>query len=227
MGGRTRHARLAALALAAALGVSMGVSAAAAATGTGRLGVVITPGQVFISWKQPAIEVAHVYAYRAPTCAASATRQRIRPYGPSSQVIDQSVTAGNTYCYSVYVSDASGTKVLLGTTGLLTIPAANGPTPAPVPVATPVAVAQPSSGSSLDTSTIALVVAGVAAAVVLLFVALRMVRPGRSEDSTAAPAWGESSSRLSLAGDERSALIIPALLALSVVVVVVAAVVFH
>jgi hypothetical protein len=189
------------------------------------LGTVITHDEVFISWDAPAgITVAHVYAYRAPTCQGQ-NGTRVGPTVRARQIIDLSVTAGATYCYTIYVGDQAGRLTKLGSTGPVTVPDPSAPPPAAVP-ATPALAATGGNAGSPAASTIAAIVGAVAGALLLLYLVVRIVRHGRGAPSAPSPAYG-SPSRMAAVREQRPALIIPAVIALAWVIVVTAAVVFR
>jgi hypothetical protein len=189
------------------------------------LGIVITHDEVFISWDAPAgIKVAHVYAYRAPTCQGQ-NGTRIGPTVRARQIIDLSVTPGATYCYTIYVADQAGALTKLGSTGPVTVPDPSAPPPAAVS-ATPASSPAGGDSGSPAASTIAAMVAAVAGALGLLYLVVRIVRHGRGAPSAPSPAYG-TTSRMAAVREQRPALIIPAVIALAWVIVVTAAVVFR
>lgn len=185
------------------------------------LGTVITHDEVFISWDAPAgITVAHVYAYRAPTCQGQ-NGTRVGPTVRARQIIDLSVTAGATYCYTIYVADQAGRLTKLGSTGPVTVPDPSAPSPA-----APAPAAAGGNAGSPAASTIAAIVAAVAGALLLLYLVVRIVRHGRGAPAATSPAYG-TPSRMAAVREQRPALIIPAVIALAWVIVVTAAVVFR
>jgi hypothetical protein len=189
------------------------------------LGTVITGKEVFITWRTPAgVNVAHVYAYRAPTCQGASGTQ-VGPTVRARQIIDLTVTPGATYCYTIYVTDQAGTLTKVGSTGLITVPNPGAPPPAVAPTTPPPAQATAGSGSP-SASTIAGIVAAVAGALLLLYLLARIVRQGRAAPSAPSPAY-ESPSRMAAVREQRPALIIPAVIVLAWVIVVTAAVVFR
>ncbi|HEU0194887.1 MAG TPA: hypothetical protein VFQ71_11850 [Gaiellales bacterium] len=232
MGGRWGRSRARFLACAWLAGALLAWPAAAladsgpASTGVkpNHLGTVITGKEVFISWISPAgVRVAHVYAYRAPTCQGQ-NGTRVGPTVPATQIIDLSVTPGSSYCYTIYVADQAGKRTEVGSTGPVTVPGPGARQPAVVAAAT--APAPATEASSLSASTIAGVVAAVAGALILLYLLVRIVRHGRGAASAPSPAYG-SPSRMAAVREQRPALIIPAVIALAWVIVVTAAVVFR
>jgi hypothetical protein len=196
------------------------------------IGVVVTTDEVFVSWeKPPGVPVAHVIAVRGDaTCPTSPTGGTRVPAGRRvHHVIDRTVTAGDAYCYAMWVEDASGRLIRLGTTGVFQVPnlKALRPTVASAPVPAP-PTAAPGSDGLLHASGVRL--AMLAAAAVLagamgILGTMGLVRRSRRREPTGDQMWGMAL-RLSVAGYNRSALIIPAAIALAWIVVT-AAVVFR
>lgn len=227
--GRSRASFSACAWLATALllwpATALADSGPAAAVKPNHLGTVITGKEVFISWRQPpGVKVAHVFAYRAPTCQGTSGTQ-VGPTVRARQIIDLTVTPGATYCYTIYVKDQAGTLTKIGSTGLITVPNPGAPAPA-VASAAPPPTPTTDSSSSLAASTIAGIVAAAAGALLLLYLLVRIVRQGRDAASAPSPAY-ESPSRMAAVREQRPALIIPAVIALAWVIVVTAAVVFR
>jgi hypothetical protein len=191
------------------------------------LSIVVTTGLVYVTWADPpGVAPVSALAYRGdgstcPTGAADSTPvTRMFP----NHLLDPTVKAGQTYCYTVFVVDSAGTRVKVGTTGGVPVPDPTAPPPAAVPAATP--VASPSSSSGFDATQVKAIVGsgGVLLALLLLVVIVRTLRRGRA--ANAGPAWG-SELRMSFTGLSVSALIIPAVIALAWVLVVTAVVVFR
>src|SRR4029077_3522544 len=113
------------------------------------------------------VKVAHVHAFRAPTCQGQ-NGTRIGPTVRARQIIDLSVTPGATYCYTIYVADQAGTLTKIGSTGPVTTPDPTAPPPAALSAGPSPSPAGGDSGSPAA-STIAAIVAAVAGALVLLY----------------------------------------------------------
>jgi hypothetical protein len=193
------------------------------------LSVVVTYNQVYITWATPpGVQPAKVFAMRdapgaCPTSPANGTR--VGATSVTNHMIDPGVTAGESYCYSVFVADSAGTVTKVGSTGPVEVPDLNAPPPAAVVSPAPVAQAPASSAGGLGSMSKAIAgVFGGLLAFALLVVILRMVR--RSRTANAGPAFG-SELRMTFTGLSGSALIIPAVIALAWVLVVTAVVVFR
>jgi hypothetical protein len=172
---------------------------------------------------------AKVYAYRGdgsvcPTGPADGTPIAVPSI--TNHLIDPNVTAGSSYCYTVFVADAAGTQVKIGSTGTVPVPDLTAPPPTSVPASTPLPQTPGASSSSLDSAQVKAIVgsAGALLALALVVVILRTLRRSRTAD--AGPAF-ESELRLSFTGLSASALIIPAVITLAWVLVVTAVVVFR
>jgi hypothetical protein len=194
------------------------------------LSVVVTTKLVYVTWTDPAgVVPTKVSAYRGdgstcPTGPADGTP--IAVASVTNHLIDPNVTAGSSYCYTVFVTDAAGAQVKIGSTGTVPVPDLTAPPPTSVATSTPLAQTPGSSSSGFETPRVKAVVGsvGVLAALALLVVILRTLRRSRTAD--AGPAF-ESELRLSFTGLSASALIIPAVIALGWVLVVTALVVFR
>jgi hypothetical protein len=239
MRGRSVPIRRTAAAIWLTLVLAAVLPAAASADPTARgyepnpnhLSVVVTTDLVYITWTTPAgVQPARVYAMRGPaaTCPTSpANGTQIGGTTVTSHVIDSTVTAGDSYCYSIFVTDSAGTVTKVGSTGSVPVPDLKAPPPAPVASPTPPVnhASAPSSSSGLGTVSKALAASvGALLALALLLVIVRMLR--RSRPANAGPAFG-TELRLTFTGLSASALIIPAVIALGWVLVVTAVVVFR
>lgn len=193
------------------------------------LSVVVTTDLVYITWATPAgVQPARVYAMRGPAaaCPTSPTDgTQVGTTNVTSHVIDPGVTAGDSYCYSIFVTDAAGTVTKVGSTGSVPVPDLTAPPPAPVASASPPVNPAPSSSGGLGTVSKAVVASvGALLALALLVVIMRMLR--RSRTANAGPVFG-TELRMTFTGLSASALIIPAVIALAWVLVVTALVVFR
>jgi hypothetical protein len=219
------------------LGLLAAVPAAAQADTTARgfdpnpnhLSVVVTPGQVYVTWETPAgVQPTKVYAYRGDgtTCPTGATDGTlIGRTSVTNHMIDGTVQAGVSYCYTVFVADSAGALVKVGSTGAVPVPDLNAPPPAgaPAPVPTPQPAAASTSG--LD-ATQKKAIAGSAGAALALALTVVIVRVMRRQRAAARPVF-DTELRLSFTGLSASALIIPAVIALAWVLVVTAVLVFR
>jgi hypothetical protein len=232
--------RTAAAAMWLALALVAALPAAALADTTARgyrpspnhLSVVVTTDQVYVTWTDPpGVQPTRVFAYRGDgsACPTGSSDGKLVPTPKvTNHVIDRTVKAGLSYCYSILVADSFGTLVKVGSTGAVPVPDLKAPPPAAVPSTSPVPQpAGPGSGSSdLDTTMAKAIVgtAGLLLAVSLLVVIVRILR--RSRTAHAGPVWG-TEIRMSFTGLSASALIIPAVIALAWVLVVTVLVVFR
>jgi hypothetical protein len=195
------------------------------------LSVVVTTKLVYVTWTDPAgVVPTKVSAYRGdgstcPTGPADGTP--IAVASVTNHLIDPNVTAGSSYCYTVFVTDAAGAQVKIGSTGTVPVPDLTAPPPTSVATSTPLPQTPGSSSSGFETPEAKAVVGsvGVLAALALLVVILRTLRRSRTAD--AGPACESELLRLSFTGLSASALIIPAVIALGWVLVVTALVVFR
>jgi len=194
------------------------------------MSVVVTPGQVYVTWTDPpGVQPTHVFAYRGDGSACPTGATDGTPVGPhtvTNHVIDGTVQAGLTYCYTVFVTDSSGTLVKVGSTGTVPVPDLNAPPPASVPSTTPVPQSPGSSSTGLNAAQKKAIggSAGGRLALSLVIVTIRLLRRSRAAEPR--PVWG-SELRMSFTGISASALIIPAVIALAWVLVVMALVVFR
>ena len=194
------------------------------------MSVVVTTDQVYITWTDPpAVQPTHVFVYRGngsacPTGSADGTA--IGAHSVTNHMIDPTVKAGLTYCYTVFVADSTGTLVKVGSTGTVPVPDLKAPPPTSAPPTTPVPQPAGSSSSGLDPTQRKAIVgtAGGLLALSLVFVIVRLTR--RSREAEPRPVWG-TELRMSFTGISASALIIPAVIALAWVLVVTALVVFR
>lgn len=194
------------------------------------MSVVVTTDQVYVTWTDPAgVVPAQVFAYRGDGSACPTGSSDGTPIGfhsPTNHLIDGTVKAGLSYCYTVFVADAGGTLVKVGSTGAVAVPDLKAPPPAAVPSTAPVPQPAASSSSGLDATQRKAIVgsAGGLLALSLLVVIVRLLR--RSRTAHAGPVWG-TELRLSFTGLSASALIIPAVIAFAWVLVVTVLVVFR
>jgi hypothetical protein len=194
------------------------------------LSIVVTINQVYLTWTDPpGVQPAQVFAYRGdgPACPTGASDGTlIGKTTVTNHVIDGTVHAGRSYCYTVLVADAAGTLVKVGSTGPVPVPDVNAPPPAAVPTPAAAPTPAPVSSSGLDATQKKAIAAsaGGIMALALVVVIVRLLRRPRTPDGP--PVWG-TELRLSFTGLSASALIIPAVIALAWVLVVTAVVVFR
>jgi hypothetical protein len=193
------------------------------------LSVVVTTDLVYVTWTDPAgVQPTKVFAYRGtgstcPTGASDGTL--IGGTSVTNHMIDTTVTAGNSYCYTVLVADSAGALVKVGSTGAVPVPDPNAPPPAAAPSPTP--VPQPAAASADGLGPTQKAIAGSLGgllALALVVVIVRLLR--RPRPAHARPVWG-TELRMSFTGLSMSALIIPAVIALAWVLVVTAVLVFR
>jgi hypothetical protein len=231
MGGTARHRLIAALAaLAAACAIAETTVAAASGQGrasrprAGHIGVVVTAGEVFVSWGKPAGSASATVVVRRSesTCPRSPDQGSGAGEVSPRHVIDRSVTAGKSYCYAIFVTSPAGVVTTIGNTGLLTVPdartvpPAHATAPAPAPSVT-VSRVDPALARRIE------IVAGAALAAALVVLtavlAARRVSNGRM---VLRPTMRES-----LVSRNSSALVVPAMIAIGWVGIVIAFVVLR
>jgi hypothetical protein len=238
MRGRRLPIRRAATATWLVLALLAALPAAAHADPTARgyepnpnhLSVVVTTDLVYVTWTDPAgVQPTKVYTYRGdgsscPTGASDGTL--IGGTSVTNHMIDSTVQAGSSYCYTVLLADSAGAMVKVGSTGVVPVPDLTAPPPAAVPSSAPAPQPAAVSANGLDKTQKKAIVgsAGALLALALLVVIARLLRRPRAAD--ARPVWG-TEIRMTFTGLSASALIIPAVIALAWVLVVTAVVVFR
>jgi len=229
MSGAARHRLGVALAALALFGLSAGAATAAASGGgqasrprAGHIGVVVTAGEVFVSWDKPAgggkISVRRGQSVCPRTPADGSLAGQVTPL----HVIDQTVKAGVAYCYTVFRTDAAGAVSTVASTGLVRVP-----DPAAVP---PAHVAPPAPAPTVTVSRISpalerrveIGAAAAFAAMLLVVIAVRSARRVAASRMVLRPTMRES-----LVSRNSSALVVPAMIALGWVGIVVAFVVLR
>ena len=231
MGGTPRH--LPVLGLLATLLLALIVAPqAAAGTSPSRpyhpraahIGVVVTKDEVLMSWHRLTGADAGEVTVRRGTGACPHTPTDGEAAGETTQlhVIDRSVKAGLSYCYTLFSVAASGDARVVGVSGLVTVPDAATVPPASAPRPAPAPMVTVGGLSSAQKRKIAVAVAGGIAALLLLLV---MVRSARR--ISAGRAMMQPTARQSIVGRNNSALVVPAMIALGWVGVLVAFVVLR
>jgi hypothetical protein len=229
MGGAARHRLGVALAALSLLGLSAGAATAAASGGAqafqpraGHVGVVVTAGEVFVSWNKPAgagkISVRRSESACPRTPADGSVAGEVTPL----HVIDRSVKAGTAYCYTVFRTDAGGVVTTVGSTGLLTVPDSGSVPPAHV---SPPAAAPTVTVSRISPALVHKLEIGAAAAFAAMLIVVIAVRSARRV--AAGRMVLRPTMRESLVSRNSSALVVPAMIALGWVGIVVAFVVLR
>jgi hypothetical protein len=186
------------------------------------VGVVVTSGEVFVSWHRLKGPGKVVVRRGRPDCPAT-TRDGVAAGEVSRlHVIDQTVKAGAAYCYSVFLRDPSGVATREGVTGIVNVPDPSNvpPAQAPPPLAAPTI-----RHTKLDPVLVRRLEVGGAAAVaaallaLVLLAAARRVAHGRMVLRPTA--------RESIVGRNAGALVVPAMILLGWIGVVVAFVVLR
>jgi hypothetical protein len=231
MGGTARYRLIAALAAASFACLIAGATVAAASDQgqasrprAGHIGVVVTAGEVFVSWSKPAGGASATVAVRRgePTCPRTPDQGTAAGEVTPQHVIDRSVTAGTAYCYAVFVTSPAGVVTTIGTTGLVTVPDLRTVPPAHV---TAPAAAPTVTVSRIDPALVRRieVVAAVAlAAALILIVAVLGTRRVSNGRLMLRPTMRES-----LVSRNSSALVVPAMIAIGWVGIVIAFVVLR
>jgi hypothetical protein len=232
MSDKPRHWLVAVLVAGSLARLAIGVGAAAAADRPGsgyhprpnHLGVVVTAHEIFVSWLKPAgADPATVVVRRGePTCPRTPDQGTTPARDSPVHVIDQSVTPGTAYCYTVFLQNSDGSVTTVGSTGLISVPNVRSvpPSNAPAPASL---LSESSNGFDSKLAAKVGVVAAAALAgllgVFLLFRSARRVSHGRV---VMRPTMRES-----IVGRNSSALVVPTMIALGWIVVVIAFVVLR
>jgi hypothetical protein len=225
MTGKPRYWLVAVLVVWSLVRLAIGVGTAAADSPpsayhprSNHIGVVVTGHEVFVSWLKPAGATSTTIVVRRgqPACPRTPAQGTAIPQDSPVHVIDQSVTPGGSYCYTVFLKEADGTVTTVGTTGLVSIPSVG--TVPPVHVAAPPAITAASS-SSFDSrlaKRAGLLAAAALAAALLLFAVVRSARRAADDRVVMRPTMRES-----IVGRNTSALVVPTMIALGWIVVVI------
>jgi hypothetical protein len=231
MGGTPRHRLVAALAVCSLASLTAGATVAAASgraqaahPRAGHVGVVITAGEVYVSWPPPAGAASGTVTVRRgePACpdtpGAGSSAGEVSPL----HVIDRTVTAGAAYCYTVFLTSASGAVTTVGSTGRVTVPDVRTVPPAHVaaPAAAPRVTVSRFSHAALRRAEIAV---GVAIAGILAL----LVAVGSSWRVSRSRIEPRASGRATLVNRNSSALVVPAVIALGWIGIVIAFVVLR
>jgi hypothetical protein len=230
MGGTPRHLPAAGL-LATLLAVLIAAAPAAARTArpayhprAAHIGVVVTRDEVLMSWHRLPGAGATKALVRRGTGACPRTPSDGEPAGETTplHVIDRTVSAGASYCYTLFSVSASGAVQVVGTSGTVVVPDAAVVPPATAPRPAPAPTVTVARFSAAVLRKLAFAGAGSFAALLLVLV---MVRSARR--MAAGRAMMQPTARQSIVGRNNSALVVPAMIALGWVGVLVAFVVLR
>ena len=232
MGGTPRHRVIAALAACSLAWLILG-AAGAAASGkaqaarprAGHIGVVVTAGEVFVSWAKPLGAASATVTVRrgAPACPRRPDQGSAAGEVTPLHIIDRTVSSGRAYCYTVFLTSPTGLVTTIGSTGIVTVPDAHvvPPKTAPAPAPAPTVTVSRFSHAQVRKAEIA---AGAAlAGLLVLVIGLRGGRRMSRERLEPRPTTG----RATLVSRNSSALVVPAMIALGWVGIVIAFVVLR
>ncbi len=232
MGGTPRHRVIAALAACSLAWLIAGASVAAASgqaqaarPRAGHIGVVVTAGEVFVSWAKPLGAASATVTVRRgePACPRSPDDGAAAGEVTPLHVIDRTVSAGKAYCYTVFLTSPTGLVTTIGSTGLVTVPDTHAvpPSSAPAPAPAPTVTVSRFSHAQVRKAEFA---AGAAlAGLLVLLIGLRSGRRMSRERLEPRPTAG----RATLVSRNSSALVVPAMIALGWVGIVIAFVVLR
>lgn len=231
MSDKPRHWLVAVLVAGSLARLAVGVGAAAADSPPSgshplpnHIGVVVTGHEVFVSWLKPAGATAATIEVRRgqPSCPRSPDQGTALAQDSPVHVIDQAVTPGAAYCYTVFLKNSNGAVTTMGSTGLVSIPMVGTVPPSHV-AAPPAIMTTQTSGLSSGVAKKAGLAAAVAlAAALLLFALVRSMRRASDGRVVMRPTMRES-----IVGRNSSALVVPTMIALGWIVVVIGFVVFR
>jgi hypothetical protein len=230
MSDKPRHWLVAVLVAGSLARLAVGVGAAAADTPRAyhplpnHIGVVVTGHEVFVSWVKPAgATSASIEVRRGQlTCPRSPDQGTALGQDSPVHVIDQSVTPGSAYCYTVFLKRSDGTVTTMGSTGLVSIPIVGTVPPTHVAAPPTIMTASTSGLSSQAVKKAGLAAAAALAAALLLFALVRSMRRASDGRVVMKPTMRES-----IVGRNTSALVVPTMIALGWIVVVIGFVVFR
>ena len=232
MSDKPRHWLVAVLVAGSLARLAIGVGEAAAAGTSGRgyhprpnhLGVVVTAHEIFVSWLKPAGADSGTVVVRRgqPTCPRNPDQGTTPVRDSPLHVIDQSVTPGQAYCYTVFLKSSDGSVTTVGSSGVISVPNVSAVPPSNARAPAPI-LAESSSG--FDTKLAKKVSAGVVAALAGLLVVFLLFRGARRVSHSRVVI--RPGVRESIVGRNSSALVVPTMIALGWIVVVVAFVVLR
>ena len=186
------------------------------------VGVVVTKGEVFVSWHRLAGPGKVVVRRGRPDCPQTTADGVAAGEVSRLHVIDLSVKAGAAYCYSVFLRDRSGVATREAVTGIVNVPQAGNvpPAQAPPPLAAPTI-----AHTKLDPVLVRRAAIGGIAAATVTFLALVLLVAGRRV------AHGRMvlrpTARESIVGRNSGALVVPAMILLGWIGVVIGFVVLR
>jgi hypothetical protein len=229
MGGAARHRLGVALAALSLAGLSAGAATAAASSGgqaahprAGHIGVVVTAGEVFVSWSKPAGGGKISVRRGESTCPRTLSDGSVAGEVTPLHVIDGTVKAGAAYCYTVFRTDAAGVVTTVGSTGLVTVPDPGTVPPAHVSPPAPAPTVTVPALSPALTRKLEIGAAAAFAAVLVILIAVRSARRVSAGRMVLRPTMRES-----LVSRNSSALVVPAMIALGWIGIVIAFVVLR
>jgi hypothetical protein len=229
MGGAARHRLGVALAALSLAGLSAGAATAAASGGgqtahprAGHIGVVVTAGEVFVSWSKPAGGGKIGVRRGASACPRTPSDGSAAGEVTPLHVIDRTVKAGAAYCYTIFRTDAAGVVATVGSTGLVTVPDPGAVPPAHVSPPAPAPTVTVHRISPALTRKLEIGAAAALAAVLVILIAVRSARRVSAGRMVLRPTMRES-----LVNRNSSALVVPAMIALGWVGIVIAFVVLR
>ncbi|MGZ4149087.1 MAG: hypothetical protein ACXVQJ_03510 [Actinomycetota bacterium] len=182
------------------------------------IGVVVTPGEVFVSWKLPAGANPKAVVVRRgePVCPRTPADGTGAGEVSPLHVIDQAVSAGKAYCYTVFLTRRAGGATIVASTGPVTVPDTRSVPPAHAVAPAPITTTSP---GHIDRALVKRVALGAGAALVAALVLVGLLRGARrvgDDRQVLRPTM-----RGSLASRNSGALVVPAMIALGWVVVVI------
>lgn len=231
MGGTPRHRLMAALAAWSLVWLIAGATVGAASAQSqasrpraGHVGVVVTAGEVFVSWGKPVGAASATITVRRgeSTCPRGPDQGSAAGEVTSLHVIDR-VAAGKAYCYTVFLTSPTGLVTTIATTGLVTVPAAHSVPPASAPAPAPAPTVTVSRFSHAQVRKAELAAGAALAGVLVLLIGVGSARRMSRDRLEPRPSTG----RATLVSRNSSALVVPAMIALGGVGIVIAFVVLR
>jgi hypothetical protein len=232
MGGTPRHRLMAALAVWSLVWLIAGATVAVANSQgqasrprAGHVGVVVTAGEVFVSWAKPVGAASATVTVRRgeSTCPRRPDQGSAAGDVTPLHVIDRTVAAGKVYCYTVFLTSPTGIVTTIATTGLVTVPDANTVPPAKAAAPAPAPTVTVSRFSHAQVHRAELAAGAALAGVLVLLIGVRSARRTSRDRLEPRAATG----RATLVSRNSSALVVPAMIALGWVGIVIAFVVLR
>lgn len=231
MSHKPRHWLVAVLVAGSLARLAIGVGAASAETHASgyhpranHLGVVVTAHEIFVTWLKPAGATSATVVVRRgePTCPRTPDQGTSTGSDSPAHVIDQSVTPGAEYCYTVFLKNSDGTVTTVGSTGSVSVPKVSSVPPTHVAAPAPTLTTTSSRFDSKLAKKVGVAVAAALAGLLVLYLLLRSAR--RMSDGRVVM---RPSVRESIVGRNSSALVVPTMIALGWIVVVIGFVVLR